>query len=452
MATVASTVRPTKLFIGGLSQNTTTKILRIHFSGYGKVLDCVAMFNQDGRARSFGYVTLDSLEAAERCVGEPQIVDGRVVDVKLAVPEASAGKKAPSTRARRAVSTSTSKRVQKTALSAAAPAFVPMDAGASSEVSDDYEPQQAVEDEDCSKSVDDDANMPVESPTPAPLTMEAMAARLAAAGVGAPPGLAAPRRVGPPPGFAPLTGLPAARPPLPAMPPPPAPPCEIAAEGKTVADDEDASTIAPSSSTVSPAVSQVQLEDSEAEDGSEDVASELLPSAGSALHAVGQCRPCNFFGKGRCTNGLDCEFCHLSHQKRKPTRQEKRERAAAWMDRQKAKAEEEAKALAAEKAKLAAEKALEEQAAPAVQPLAPTMVPSALPGLMFNFDCFSDESDDDDDVPAPAVARAKEAGVTQVPEEERVWSRELMLTLKAAMDDLGKNASEGEMTTLITVR
>lgn len=54
-----------------------------------------------------------------------------------------------------------------------------------------------------------------------------------------------------------------------------------------------------------------------------------LPSAGSAQHFIGECRRCNFFAKGRCRNGQDCTFCHFAHDRRKLTRQEKREAQAA---------------------------------------------------------------------------------------------------------------------------
>jgi len=77
---------PFKLFIGGLTRNTTTRHLREHFSHYGRVLDCVAMRQPDGRARGFGYVTLDCHHAAALCISEPQVLDGRLVDVKPAVP------------------------------------------------------------------------------------------------------------------------------------------------------------------------------------------------------------------------------------------------------------------------------------------------------------------------------------------------------------------------------
>jgi len=59
------------------------------------------------------------------------------------------------------------------------------------------------------------------------------------------------------------------------------------------------------------------------------VGEEGLPSLGSAKHASGDCRRCNFFTKGRCQNGLDCPFCHLPHERRKLSRQEKRDARAA---------------------------------------------------------------------------------------------------------------------------
>lgn len=84
---LAAGVRPTKLFIGGISRRTTTKQLRDHFSKVGRVLDCVAMRQPDGRPRGFGYVTLDSPEAAEQFLLAPQMIDDRIVDIKPAVPD-----------------------------------------------------------------------------------------------------------------------------------------------------------------------------------------------------------------------------------------------------------------------------------------------------------------------------------------------------------------------------
>jgi len=43
----------------------------------------------------------------------------------------------------------------------------------------------------------------------------------------------------------------------------------------------------------------------------------LHPSIGSEGHAMGICRRCCFFPRGRCANGYSCEFCHYEHEKRK---------------------------------------------------------------------------------------------------------------------------------------
>jgi hypothetical protein len=62
---------------------------------------------------------------------------------------------------------------------------------------------------------------------------------------------------------------------------------------------------------------------------SAELSAEGLPSLGSAQHASGECRRCNFFAKGRCRNGFNCSFCHLPHDRRKLSRQEKRDQKAA---------------------------------------------------------------------------------------------------------------------------
>uniref|UniRef100_A0A8I3PHC9 RRM domain-containing protein n=1 Tax=Canis lupus familiaris TaxID=9615 RepID=A0A8I3PHC9_CANLF len=65
-----------KLFIGGLSFETTDDSLREHFEKWGTLTDCVVMRDpQTKRSRGFGFVTYS-------CVEE---VDGRVVEPKRAV-------------------------------------------------------------------------------------------------------------------------------------------------------------------------------------------------------------------------------------------------------------------------------------------------------------------------------------------------------------------------------
>lgn len=79
------TKSPCKLFVGGISSQTSTEALHQHFSKYGRLLDAVVM-SKNGRSRGFGFVTYDSTASAMSALVEPQWLDGRQVDTKLAVP------------------------------------------------------------------------------------------------------------------------------------------------------------------------------------------------------------------------------------------------------------------------------------------------------------------------------------------------------------------------------
>ena len=46
-----------------------------------------------------------------------------------------------------------------------------------------------------------------------------------------------------------------------------------------------------------------------------------LPSAGSAQHDQGQCKPCCFFRRSKCLNALDCNYCHSVHPNVRPGKQ-----------------------------------------------------------------------------------------------------------------------------------
>lgn len=80
-----STCQPCKLFIGGLSAQTTTEVLRGHFTKYGRIVDAVVM-SQRGRPRGFGFVTFAAPQDALAALAEPQWLHSRFVDVKRAVP------------------------------------------------------------------------------------------------------------------------------------------------------------------------------------------------------------------------------------------------------------------------------------------------------------------------------------------------------------------------------
>jgi len=78
-----------KLFLGGISPNTTTEAIESHFAKYGTVVDAVVMY-KDGKHRGFGFVTFDSPECVSLALAEEQVIDGRTVDVKPAVPQGEA--------------------------------------------------------------------------------------------------------------------------------------------------------------------------------------------------------------------------------------------------------------------------------------------------------------------------------------------------------------------------
>ncbi|XP_071990758.1 heterogeneous nuclear ribonucleoprotein A1 isoform X1 [Engystomops pustulosus] len=76
-----------KLFIGGLSFETTDDSLRNHFEQWGTLTDCVVMRDPGTkRSRGFGFVTYTSAEEVDAAMdARPHRVDGRVVEPKRAV-------------------------------------------------------------------------------------------------------------------------------------------------------------------------------------------------------------------------------------------------------------------------------------------------------------------------------------------------------------------------------
>lgn len=437
--------RPTKLFIGGISRHTTTKQLRDHFSQFGRVLDCVAMRQPDGRPRGFGYVTLDSPTAAEHCLREPQLIDNRIVDMKPAVPEGSGSYSTspkeggfnpclfpgqadfnmnmlgahgfngwpdadafgnPWWSGARAsphgqgldclelLSAARELAVSQTS----SPHGLPLhhmslsDYGeCASAAWEDDEPQSTLIPEAfqqppgaCQKmsaTAPEFVPMSSQAPEPAPKAAEFQKAA----------------------GATPVRKAAAARAPLgelntnvivevddllkpfksPTNKPADMGQGHLGGQGESPAeyngvaiglsarptglllDEDDASSPSAGSSSdlreectpepvaeksqeeeASGKASMAEAEDMEAQalvssrasessEGNEIemplVDLENLPSLGSALHGTGECKRCNFFPKGRCQNGKNCQFCHFPHDKRKPSRQEKRERRAAWL-------------------------------------------------------------------------------------------------------------------------
>lgn len=77
-----------KLFVGGLSWETTQESLQRYFSRFGEVIDCVVMKNNEtGRSRGFGFVTFsDPTNVAHVLQSGPHTLDGRTIDPKQCNP------------------------------------------------------------------------------------------------------------------------------------------------------------------------------------------------------------------------------------------------------------------------------------------------------------------------------------------------------------------------------
>lgn len=77
-----------KLFIGGLSLQTTEQSLKAYYSQWGKVVDVVVMRDPvSKRSRGFGFITYtksSSVNTAQE--NRPHIIDGKAVEAKRALP------------------------------------------------------------------------------------------------------------------------------------------------------------------------------------------------------------------------------------------------------------------------------------------------------------------------------------------------------------------------------
>uniref|UniRef100_A0A5F8GVV1 Heterogeneous nuclear ribonucleoproteins A2/B1 n=1 Tax=Monodelphis domestica TaxID=13616 RepID=A0A5F8GVV1_MONDO len=83
-----------KLFIGGLSFETTEESLRNYYEQWGKLTDCVVMRDPASkRSRGFGFVTFSSMAEVDAAMSaRPHSIDGRVVEPKRAVAREESGK------------------------------------------------------------------------------------------------------------------------------------------------------------------------------------------------------------------------------------------------------------------------------------------------------------------------------------------------------------------------
>uniref|UniRef100_A0A2K6M7R0 Heterogeneous nuclear ribonucleoproteins A2/B1 n=1 Tax=Rhinopithecus bieti TaxID=61621 RepID=A0A2K6M7R0_RHIBE len=83
-----------KLFIGGLSFETTEESLRNYYEQWGKLTDCVVMRDPASkRSRGFGFVTFSFMAEVDAAMAaRPHSIDGRVVEPKRVVGREESGK------------------------------------------------------------------------------------------------------------------------------------------------------------------------------------------------------------------------------------------------------------------------------------------------------------------------------------------------------------------------
>ncbi|CAA0842808.1 UBP1-associated protein 2C [Striga hermonthica] len=75
-----------KLYIGGLSPETTSEMLLAYFGRHGEIEEgSVAYDKESNRSRGFGFVTYSTVAAAKRAIDDPlKMLGGRNITVKLA--------------------------------------------------------------------------------------------------------------------------------------------------------------------------------------------------------------------------------------------------------------------------------------------------------------------------------------------------------------------------------
>lgn len=76
-----------KLFVGGISWETTEEVLREHFNKFGNVVNCViAKDRLTAKPRGFAFISFSEPNAADQALKDTHEINGRTVDVKKAIP------------------------------------------------------------------------------------------------------------------------------------------------------------------------------------------------------------------------------------------------------------------------------------------------------------------------------------------------------------------------------
>ncbi|KAJ8115980.1 hypothetical protein ONZ43_g4541 [Nemania bipapillata] len=79
--------KTSKIFVGGVSQDTTENEFKDYFAQFGRVVDATLMMDKDtGRPRGFGFVTFENEVGVEACLSTNLEIHGKAIEVKKAQP------------------------------------------------------------------------------------------------------------------------------------------------------------------------------------------------------------------------------------------------------------------------------------------------------------------------------------------------------------------------------
>eukprot|EP00741_Cyanophora_paradoxa_P016365 tig00020912_g15800.t2 len=88
-----------KIFLGGLSWETSEETLREYFGRYGEIIDCVIMKDKaTGHPRGFGFVTYSDPSVVDTVLNDKHVLDGRQIEAKRAVSKEAMAARGPKTK------------------------------------------------------------------------------------------------------------------------------------------------------------------------------------------------------------------------------------------------------------------------------------------------------------------------------------------------------------------
>lgn len=81
---MAGKTQDNRLYVAGVSWNTTDEGFKAFFSAFGTVSDAMIMREPSGRSRGFGFVTYEDSSSVDAVMGQQRQLDGRKLDIKAA--------------------------------------------------------------------------------------------------------------------------------------------------------------------------------------------------------------------------------------------------------------------------------------------------------------------------------------------------------------------------------